>query len=123
MTRFPLALRARHHPYDRPGEPVTHFSVIAEDETVGTIYKRTNLAGDDAPWFWAVTIVLAMAAERTVATSGREASREEAMQAFRRGYEAVRSAIGEDGWTRFTAHCRALRERDAAAQARKEGRD
>lgn len=110
--RFELALRAKHHPYDREGEPVSHFSVIGDWEVVGTIHFRVHLARDEMPWAWSVTVPLSSAAQRTMATSGREASREDAMRAFRRSYERVRIAIGEEGWSDFVERCRRLRAID-----------
>ncbi|PZU95554.1 MAG: hypothetical protein DI527_00670 [Chelatococcus sp.] len=107
--RIELLLRVRHHPYDREGEEPTHFSIICEETTVGTIYLRTNLAGDDVPWFWAINMNLTPS--RIVPMSGREATREAAMRAFRRSFEVFRNEMGAEGWAQHIEHIRWLRAR------------
>lgn len=112
--RIELLLRVRRHPYDREGEEPSHFSVICEGLTVGTIYLRTHLAGDDAPWFWSVQPILAVS-HKAVASSGREATREAAMLAFRRSFERIKIAIGEQTWADFREHMRRVNARSGGS--------
>jgi hypothetical protein len=116
MPRPELALRVRRHAYDREGAEPDHFSVICEETVVGTIYLRTNLAGDEVPWFWAINMDLTPS--KITAMSGRSETRATAMRAFRRSFECYRNEIGEQGWQDHIDHVRVIAARSEARKKR-----
>ncbi|AMJ59379.1 hypothetical protein [Bosea sp. PAMC 26642] len=95
------------------------WAVISEGTVVGSIVMHTHSHGDATPWGWSIT--MSSPASRLTDKHGHEATRDEAMAAFRRAWDIYRPEIGDDWWRRHLAHCAWLDERDRIDEARKAG--
>ena len=91
------------------------WSVICEETTVGAIVMHSHFHGDETPWSWSIT--MSTPASALISRHGREASRDDAMAAFRRAWDIYRPEIGDGWWQRHLEHCARLDSQGLRNQA------
>ena len=94
------------------------WSVICEDTIVGAIVQSQ---GAGAETFWGWSIIMLAPASALVNKSGREATRDEAMAAFRRAWDVYGPEIGDGWWRRHLDHCEWLDEQAERWRRQREG--
>lgn len=92
------------------------WSVLAEGYKVGAIVYRNHVQDPAVRWTWSFQVHGQTSAPRAVNSGGSAASREEAMAAFRTGWDVLRPAMGDAGWAQHVDHMDRLAARDAQAR-------
>lgn len=110
-----LALRRQESRFIPDWDRDKFWSVMCDGTIVGSIVMHPHFHGDTTPWSWSIT--MSTPASALITRHGREATRDDAMAAFRRAWDIYRPEIGDGWWQRHLAHCAWLDEQELRNRA------
>ncbi len=105
----------RRQPLNFPhDDPDARWSVYCEGAAIGAIVLTTHRSDEPPSWNWTVHLHAGRfgnGLRQHAPLDGRSDAREDAMAAFRRSWDILRPAIGEEGWAHHLQHMAALAKR------------
>lgn len=106
-----LILRRSYPDHHDEKEREKFWRVICEDAYVGSIVLHQGRSDSEPVWQWGIHVHAGHFGNGIPPLDGSEATREQAMKAFRRAFERCREHIGAEGWRHHIEHMAMVRAR------------
>ncbi|PZU83463.1 MAG: hypothetical protein DI527_23920 [Chelatococcus sp.] len=105
---FDLVLRRTTSEHVPEWDRHKFWDVYCDGLYLGSLAQQMGRSDEPPSWQWSIQLHAGSFGNGVKPRSGQAATRDEAMQAFRAAWDAIRPAIGDEGWALHVEHMRRL---------------